>query len=85
MAITTIQATPSPPAAKQSSTTEIQKAAAAKVNAQAQKPESVQAPAKTPTPPAKVENTNNQPAAEAPKPVVNTSGQVTGTTINTTA
>ncbi len=83
MAITTIQASlGAPPAAKPTSTNEIQRATAAKASEQAQKPESVQPPAKTATAAPKVESTNNQPQ---PQPVVNTSGQVTGTTINTTA
>lgn len=85
MAISGIQAASAPPPVKPISTNDIQKAAAAKVNAQIKPPESTQAPAKQAAPASKAEQVNNQPA---PKPVtasVNTSGQLTGTRINTTA
>jgi hypothetical protein len=84
MAITTIQASLGAPVSQPASTNEIQRAAAAKASQQVQKPESVQPPAKTATAAPKVESANNQPAPQ-PQPVVNTSGQITGTTINTTA
>jgi hypothetical protein len=85
MAISGIQAASAPPPVKPISTNEIQKAAAAKVNAQVKPPESTEAPAKQAAPAAKSEQVNNQPAPKPPTPSVNTSGQVTGTLINTTA
>jgi hypothetical protein len=86
MATSAIQGTAATPAPKPISTTEIQRAAAAKTSEQVQKPESVQQPAKTAAPPPKVENANNQQKPlPPPPPVVNTRGEVTGTTINITA
>ena len=90
MATTAIQgsASPAAPAPKAISTSEIQRAAAAKASEQVRQPETVQQPAKAAAPPPKVENANNQqkPAAPPPPaPVVNTRGEVTGGTINITA
>lgn len=86
MATSAIQGSAPAPAPKPISTNEIQKAAAAKTSEQARKPESVQAPAKTAAPPPKVETANNQQKPlPPPPPVVNTRGEVTGTTINITA
>lgn len=90
MATSAIQGSASPvaPAPKAISTTEIQRAAAAKASEQVRQPESVQQPAKAAAPPPKVENTNNQqkpPPPPPPAPVVNTRGEVTGSTINITA
>ena len=82
-----------PPAAttpKAISTSEIQRATASKVSEQARQPETVQQPAKAAAPPPKVESANNQQKAPAPPPpqappVINTRGEVTGSTINITA
>ena len=77
------------PAPKATSTSEIQRAAAAKVSEQVRQPETVQQPAKAAAPPPKVENANNQQKAPPPPqqaaPVINTRGEVTGSTINITA
>ena len=79
------------PAPKATSTTEIQRAAAAKASEQVRQPETVQQPAKAAAPPPKVENANNQQKAPPPPPpqqaapVINTRGEVTGSTINITA
>ena len=90
MATSAIQAASTAPAPKPISTNEIQRAAAAKASEQLRQAESVQQPAKTAAPPPKVENANNQqkaapPPPPPPQPVVNTRGEVTGTTINITA
>lgn len=89
MATSAIQgaASPAAPAPKAISTTEIQRAAAAKASEQVRQPESVQQPAKVAAPPPKAENVNNQqkPPPPPPAPVVNTRGEVTGGTINITA
>jgi hypothetical protein len=88
MAISAIQgaASPAAPAPKAiSTTTEIQRAAAAKASEQVRQPETVQQPAKATAPPPKVENTNNRPPPPPPTSVVNTRGEVTGGTINTSA
>lgn len=77
------------PAPKATSTSEIQRATAAKASEQVRQPETVQQPAKAAAPPPKVENANNQQKAPAPPPppapVINTRGEVTGSTINITA
>ncbi|MDO8177052.1 MAG: hypothetical protein Q7T62_02300 [Undibacterium sp.] len=88
MATSAIQGASTPPAQapKPASTSEIQRAAAAKASEQVRPAESVQQPAKTAAPPPKVENANNQQKPlPPPPPVVNTRGEVTGTTINITA
>lgn len=86
MAISGISAS-TPPAAKPvttSATSEIQKAAAAKASAQVKPTQPAPVAEKKATPPANVAPAN--PPAEKPStPSVNTSGQVTGTRINTTA
>jgi hypothetical protein len=88
MATSAIQgsASPAAPAPKPISTSEIQRANAAKANEQVRQPESVQQPAKAAAPPPKAENVNNQQKPPPPPPpVVNTRGEVTGGTINITA
>ena len=84
-------APPAAPTPKAINTSEIQRATASKVSEQARQPETVQQPAKAAAAPPKVENANNQQKAPAPPappqapPVINTRGEVTGSTINITA
>ena len=90
MATSAIQGSAPTAAPKATSTSEIQRAAAAKASEQVRKPETVQQPAKAAAPPPKVENANNQQKAPPPPPqqtapVINTRGEVTGSTINITA
>jgi hypothetical protein len=101
MAISGIQAAASPPSPKNVTTNDLQKAAAAKANAQVKQPESSLPPAKKAAPAANAERVSNQQQAlkqqatqtqqtaavqqKPPPPSLNTSGQVIGTKINTTA